>query len=256
MPLIARQFAAMVDRLTVRSSCTDEEKQRLAASTERLLGVKARTDLIRQGERPKHMHMLIDGYAARYKLGASGERQIMQFHLPGEVLDFHINMLGIADHSVLTLGTCRLARIPRSTILGLVASCPGIARSFWIETLIDASITREWMLNIGRRDTYSRVAHLICELAVRMEAIGRCHGHRFDFPVTQTELGDAMGVTAVHMNRTIQALRADRLVSMDGHSLAIHDWDRLSLVADFDPTYLYLDLRHPADIPARETSAG
>lgn len=251
MPLIARQFAAMVDRLAGRSSCSEEEKRLLAGSVERLLAVKARTDLLQQGERPRHMCLLIDGYAARYKLGASGERQIMQFHLPGEVLDFHANMLGLADHSVMTLSACRIARVPHGVILGLIAAHPGIARSFWLETLIDASITREWLLNIGRRDTYARVAHLFCELAVRMEAIGRCHDHHFEFPVTQTELGDAMGVTAVHMNRTIQALRADRMVSMNGNCITIHDWERLSAAADFEPTYLYLDVRHPTEIPAR-----
>ncbi len=245
MPHLAAQRAAFINRLASRTPLSEGERGVLADLVRQLEGTAARVDLVRQDECPPHMSVLIEGYAACYKLKAGGERQIVQFHLPGEVLDFHVSMLGLADHSIMTLSRCRVARVPRATLLRVMDAYPAIARAFWQETLVDAAILREWMVNIGRRETYARVAHLFCELKMRMHAIGRCNGTSFEFPATQGELGDAMGVTAVHMNRTMQALRAARLLDMHGHCINIQDWDRLCEVAEFDPTYLHLGQSSP-----------
>ena len=248
MPAVARECAAFVNKLAARAGMSADEQAKLTDAIDRVVAVKARTDLVRQGDRPQQVYLLIDGFAASYKLGSAGERQILRLHLPEEGLDFHLAMLGVADHSIVTLSNCRGARIPRLALTELLATCPGVARGFWMETLIDGAMGREWMLNIGRRDTYARVAHLFCEISVRMKALGRCNDGRFEFPITQIELADAMSVTPVHMNRTIQALRGDGLLSMSGYNVTIHDWDLLATAADFDPAYLYLE-------PQRTTAA-
>ncbi len=148
-------------------------------------------------------------------------------------------MLGEADHNVQSLNRCEVAVFPKAALLDLIATHPAIEKAVWLDTLIDSSIFREWVVNVGRRDARARIAHLMCELATRLRASGQGHGNVYDFPLTQEQLADATGLTAVHTNRTLQSMRKDGLINLSSKSLTVLDWDRLRDVADFSERYLH-----------------
>jgi len=169
-----------------------------------------------------------------------GNRQIMAFSLPGDIPDLLSLHLDVMDNSLGTLTPCKVGFIQHEILRNLSTRFPQIASAFWRDTLIDASIFREWVLNIGQREAYSRLAHLLCEFIVRSRAVGLGNGSTYYIPMTQTELGDAMGISTVHANRVIQQLRSDGLVSWSGTKLTVRDWNGLKSAGDFDPTYLHL----------------
>jgi len=144
------------------------------------------------------------------------------------------------DHSLGTLARSKLAFLSHETVRDLTRCCPRIADAFWRETLIDAGIFREWMVGLGRREAYARVAHLLCELYVRLKAVGLANGHAYELPLTQAELGDAFGLSTVHVNRTLQDLRGEGLITLGSRSVTVKDWERLRAAGEFDPTYLHL----------------
>jgi CRP-like cAMP-binding protein len=144
------------------------------------------------------------------------------------------------DHSLGTLARSTLAFLPHDTVRDLIRRCPPIGDAFWRETLIDAAVFREWMLGLGRREAYGRMAHLLCELYVRLKAVGLANGHGYEMPLTQAELGDALGLSTVHVNRTLQDLRGEGLITLQGGSVAVLDWEGLRKAGEFDPTYLHL----------------
>ncbi|HEY6048315.1 MAG TPA: Crp/Fnr family transcriptional regulator [Sphingomicrobium sp.] len=195
--------------------------------------------LVREGQRPTECCLLLRGFAFRQKLLHNGARQIISFHIPTEFVDLQNGLLDVADHNVQSLDRCEAAVIPRQPLLDVADKSSAIRLAMWIDTLIDASIFREWVINVGRRDSRSRIAHLLCELAVRMESVGGGFDGRFDFPITQEQLADATGLTPVHTNRTLQALRKDGLIQLSARSLTVLDWERLRQVGDFDELYLH-----------------
>jgi CRP-like cAMP-binding protein len=195
--------------------------------------------IVREGQQATECTVLLQGMAFRQKLLREGSRQIISFHIPTEFVDLQNGLLGTADHSVQSLNRAVVAGIPRSALMELSDARPGIRRAMWIDTLIDASIFREWVVNVGRRDSRARIAHLLCELAVRMRSIGAGNGEMFDFPVTQEQLADATGLTSVHTNRTLQSLRRDGLIQLTARSLTVLDWDGLREIGDFDELYLH-----------------
>src|SRR5215204_2748790 len=148
--------------------------------------------------------------------------------------------LDVMDHSLSSFSACKVMFIAHETVRNLIHSCPRIGDAFWRETLIDASIFREWMVGLGRREAYGRVAHLLCELYVRLRSVGLSNGHAYDLPLTQAELGDALGISTVHVNRSLQDLRGEELITLQAGSVAVLDWDRLKEAGEFDPTYLHL----------------
>ena len=183
--------------------------------------------------------VLLSGFAFRQKLVSDGARQIISFHIPGEFLDLQNCMFEVADHNVQSLGRSTIAIVPKGPLAALMAARPTIARAMWIDSLIDASIFREWVVNVGRRDARERIAHLMCELAARLRKAGLDDGPVFDFPITQEQIADATGLTSVHTNRTLQALRKDGLISLSSSKLTIVDWDQLAEVGDFNRRYLH-----------------
>ena len=195
--------------------------------------------LVREGQQVSECALLLSGYAFRQKLLRNGGRQIISIHIPTEFVDLQNSLLGVADHSVQSLGQCEIAAIPRKALVEVQDSHPAIRMAMWTETLIDASIFREWVVNVGRRDSKARIAHLLCELALRMERIGTGDDGTFEFPLTQEQLADATGLTPVHTNRTLQSLRRDGLIQLTARSLKIPDWEALRDVADFDELYLH-----------------
>ena len=201
------------------------------------------TYIVREGQEVSDCSLILNGFAFRQKLLRNGSRQIISIHIPTEFVDLQNGLLGVADHSVQGLGQCELAIIPRRAIMDLQEQRPGIRMAMWIDTLLDASIFREWVVNVGRRDSRARIAHLLCELALRLEKIGLGQDRTFEFPLTQEQLADATGLTPVHTNRTLQTLRKNGLIQLTARSLTILDWAALKEVADFDELYLHYQPR-------------
>ncbi len=201
-------------------------------------------DLVREGQHSSHCIMLVDGFACRYKSLADGRRQILSFHIAGDFIDLQGYLLERLDHGIATLTPSKIALVTHASITELIDR-PAIARLLWRDTVIDGAIHREWMINVGRRTAYQRVAHLLCELLVRFQAVGLSRDGVCDLPITQSELADATGLSTVHVNRVIQELRRGGLIILGGRSFAVLDWEGLQLAAEIDPAYLKLVTRRP-----------
>ena len=195
--------------------------------------------LVREGQQATDCALLLRGFAFRQKVLRDGSRQIISFHVPTQFVDLQNALLGTADDSVQSLNRSEAALIPRGALLDMANAHPAIRVAMWIETLLDASIFREWVVNVGRRDSRARIAHLLCELAVRLKSIGNGTDGIYDFPLTQEQIADATGLTSVHTNRTLQGLRRDDLIQLNGGSLRILDWEGLCEAGDFDELYLH-----------------
>lgn len=231
-PLV-RKLESIVDLST-------EERFALAGVAATVRNVAADHDIVRDGDRPSECCLILDGFACRYKLTRSGRRQIFSFHVAGDIPDLQSLHLGTMDHSLGTLTPSRVALIPHETMRDLAARFPRLAAAWWRDTLIEAATFREWMMGLGRREAYGRMAHLLCELFVRLQAVGLADGHSYALPVTQAELGDALGLSTVHVNRTLQELRRDGLIVTRGAKVAVLDWEGLKAAGEFDPAYLRL----------------
>jgi CRP-like cAMP-binding protein len=195
--------------------------------------------LVREGERATVCMLLLEGFTYRQKLVTDGARQIISFHIPGEFIDLQNGFLDVADHNVQSLGRSTVGVVNRDAIADLIGKDADIRRAVLLDSLVDASIFREWVVNVGRRDARGRIAHLLCELALRLDAAGVADGSMFDFPLTQEQIADATGLTAVHTNRTVQSLRKDGLISLAANRLTILDWKGLADVGDFSERYLH-----------------
>jgi CRP-like cAMP-binding protein len=196
-------------------------------------------DIVLEGERPSQCCLILAGFVCRYKILPEGRRQIFSFHTPGDFPDLQSLHLKTMDHSVATLAESRLGFIEHTYMRELIRHFPNLGSLLWRDTLIDAAIFREWMVGIGRRSAHQRIAHLLCEMALRFEAVGLVHDHNFQFPITQAEMGDALGLTDVHVNRILRSLREERLVISDRASVQILDWEGLKALGEFDPMYLH-----------------
>jgi CRP-like cAMP-binding protein len=203
------------------------------------LHVDAHHDIAREGDRPNAITLVVQGLLCRYKIVADGKRQIMSFHIPGDLPDLPSLVIPVMDHSLCTLVASELAVIPRTALLDLLAEQPQLAQLFWRDTLIDAAIFREWMVGIGRRSAYSRIAHLFCEMIVRMRAVGLSSDHTVELPMTQTDIADALGLSTVHVNRTLQELRGAGLLKYNRGTLVAVDWPGLREAGEFEQNYLH-----------------
>jgi CRP-like cAMP-binding protein len=202
--------------------------------------ISARHDLIREGEVPGVVHLILAGFACRYKILPAGTRSIMAYLVPGDMCDWHVFVLREMDHSVATLSPCQVVEIPRALVLEITDKHPAITRALWWMALVDEAVLREWIVNVSRRSAEEAVAHLFCELLARLEAVGLRVGNGFELPVTQTELADTVGISTVHSNRVLQSLRAQGLIELNTHGLQILDVDALKEFAGFRPNYLHL----------------
>ncbi len=203
--------------------------------------VEARTTLIREGEAPRGAYLVLDGIACRCKILQDGSRQILAYLLPGDLCHVDMEVMGQMDHSIATISECIIVNIPRAVIDDLAHHYPHITRALQWSALADESTLREWLVGMGRRNAVNQMAHLFCELLVRLSAIGRTLEDSYELPLTQEELGDALGLSVVHVNRILQALREERLVSFKGKRLTILDFKRLKERAGFNPNYLHLN---------------
>lgn len=197
-------------------------------------------DVIHDRDRPDHVHVVLDGFACRYKTLEDGRRQITAYFVPGDLCDLHVFVLRAMDHSIGALTPCTVSLVPRGAVLDLLAR-PALARALWWATLVDEAVLREWVVNLGRRDAFERVGHTLCELHLRLQAVGPVEGGVCELPLTQFELADTFGLSAAHVNRTLQRLRAEGYIESRGKRLTILDAGRLREAALFDPNYLHLD---------------
>ena len=226
-------------RWSRRVALTEQDKQALAALPWSKRVYNREAYLAREGEPSSVCTVLVSGFAFRQKLVSDGRRQIISFHIAGEFLDVQNCLLDVADHNVQALNRVSVAAIHKSALIDLMSARVNIRRAIWLDSLIDSSVFREWVVNLGRRDARGRIAHLLCELADRLRAAGVADGEMYDFPLTQEQIADATGLTAVHTNRTLQSLRKDGLISLSSNRLAILDWRALAEVGDFNERYLH-----------------
>jgi CRP-like cAMP-binding protein len=210
------------------------------AGTERIKRFGAHEDIIREGDRPTGVFLIVEGWACRYKYLEDGRRQIVGFFLPGDICDLNIFILREMDHSIAAITPVSVADISREAFEAVMGGHPRISQALWWDNLVSIAIQREWTINLGQRDAVERMSHLFCELFIRQRSAGRTTGNSCEFPVTQAELGDATGLSTVHVNRTLQQLRSAELITLHNRKLIIHDLDALMRQAMFNPNYLHL----------------
>jgi CRP-like cAMP-binding protein len=232
--------APLIMKLERVFALSADERQAILSLPARMTDIKADQDIVRLGDRPSRSCFILDGMACTYKISGEGKRQIVNFHIPGDVPDLQSIYLGVLDVSIGTITPCRVGFVPHEAMRELCAKYSRIAGALWRETLIDAAIFREWITNVGQRPAPSRIAHLMCEFVARFRVVGLADGNTIQFPITQSEIGDATGLSNVHVNRSIQALRKQGLISLQDSTLMVLDWERLCEFADFDPIYLHL----------------
>ena len=199
----------------------------------------ADVDIISDGDRPEHVHLIIEGWAARYKILHDGSRRIVGLLLPGDFCDLHITVLQQMDHGIMTLTPCRVAHLDSGKLDQLTTEDTTLTKALWFMTLVDEAVLRQWVINVGRT-ALAAVAHLLCEIHVRMRAVGLTIGNHVELPLTQEELADATGMTSVHVNRTLQSLRQAGLIELKGGMLFIPDVGALAKAGGFDDSYLHL----------------
>ncbi len=196
--------------------------------------------IVREDELTRFCCVLISGFAMRHKVAGNGGRQIFSIHMRGDAVDLHNSLLGRADHNVEMLSGGAAVFIPADALRDLTLRHPLIGQALWRETLVDAAIFREWTLNVGRRDARSRMAHMLCEFALRLELAGLGQAADYELPMTQEELADAMGLTPIHVSRTLKALSEDGLIERSNRFLRVLNWHDLAKLGDFDAGYLHL----------------
>ena len=201
--------------------------------------VAPRTDLVREGDKPNGVFLVMEGFAGRHKHRANGARQIMAYLVPGDMGDLDVALLDRMDHTITTLSACKVVRIPPETIAELLEHHPQIARALRMSTLVDEATLREWLVNVGCRSAPERIAHLFCELLMRLRAVGLAPTDSFALPITQGELADTTGLSSVHVNRTLQELRRQGLIELKSGRLTILDLPRLRALAEFKANYLH-----------------
>jgi CRP-like cAMP-binding protein len=219
---------------------SDRDKSAMLAAVRRTREVAGDSDIVSDGDRPIHSCLLTRGFAARYKVLPNGKRQITAIHVAGDFVDLHSFLLKRMDHGVVALTACTVDEVPHAALERITEALPQLTRILWLSTLVDGAIHREWIVCLGRRSAHAHCAHLLCELLLRLEVVGLAEHGRFVFPITQEELADALGISAVHVNRTLQDLRAEGLITWIGDTVTVLDRVRLAQVAQFDATYLNL----------------
>lgn len=228
-------------RLEAFTRLSAEDRAVIATISQVSRIIPPRRDLIREGEKPRFVHLMVDGWACRYKALPDGRRQIVAFFVPGDFCDLNVYVLKEMDHSIGAITRLSVADISRDEMDELTSNHPRITQALWWEELVTNSIQREWTLNIGQRTAYERIAHLLVELFLRLRSVKLTNGDSCDFPITQTDIADATGLTAVHVNRTLQELRRDGLIILERKRLRIPDLKRLKDAAMFNTNYLHLD---------------
>lgn len=240
-----RYLIRKIEQFAVLSS--DDRRHLTEVARRRVIDLADGAELVAEGDRPPDVRLFLEGWACRYKSFADGRRQILGLLLPGDLFDLNLSLLDAMDHSVVALTPLVLAEIPREAIQNLFAQSPTVALALSRDQLAQFSIQREWTLNVGRRTALERVSHLLCEIFLRLEAIGLTEGRRCTLPLNQSELADATGLSVVHVNRILQQLRSAGLLRLHGRQMELPDLPGLQRLALFNPAYLHQE-RRAADL--------
>jgi CRP-like cAMP-binding protein len=237
----------MVRKLTYHVELDAGERAAILALPFTLKTMERNHFIVREHDRAAHACVMLSGFSVRSKMVGTGGRQIVAIHMKGDIVDLQNSLLETADHSVQMLTAGKVAMIPRQEIIRLTKEWPRIGHAMWIDTLVDASIFREWVANVGRRDARTRIAHLLCEFSLRLQVAGLGKDTEYELPMTQEQFADATGLTSVHVNRTMKGLEREGLIDrLHPRSITIGDWRKLAAVGDFDSNYLHLRHGEPA----------
>ena len=231
--------AALIRRLRTYDAISDEDVATIHALPIAVRDYPAGRPVVRDGQRATECCLIIDGFCARSKTITDGKRQILSIHIPGEIPDLMSLFLHVMDHDLLTLTPCKLGLIRHEALQELHRRRPTVAEMFWRDTLIDAAMFREWIVNVGQRPAPARLVHVMMELRERLRVIGRVEGNSFEMPLTQEEVGEALGITGVHANRVIRQLREDGIVELHRGRATVLDENKFLELADFDHRYLH-----------------
>jgi len=236
-------LAPMVRKLQLWNQLSDADCEAILALPYIERHLDAGQYIVWDGDKPQNSCLLISGYAYRHKTAGNGGRQIMSIHMKGDIVDLQNSMLGVADHDVQMLSSGRVALIPVEAMRDIAFRRAAVGMAMWYETLVEGSIFREWILNIGRRDAVTRIAHLLCEFSLRLDIAELGKQTEYELPITQEQLADAVALTSVHVNRKLMKLEADGLISRTKRMIIVNDWQGLAEVGDFQSRYLHVNSR-------------
>jgi CRP-like cAMP-binding protein len=231
----------LIRRLECFVRLAEDERKALRDLSAQGMKILSRRDISTEGDKPKAINVMLDGWAARYKMLEDGRRQLLSILLPGDTCDLNLYILRRMDHSITTISPAHVSRLTPLMFERLTRDFPRLGQAFLWESLVSLAIQREWTLNIGQRTAFERIAHLVCELYVRLAAVGQVVGGVAKFPITQTDVAEATGLTVVHVNRSIQELRRQGLIVWQGRTLEVPDLSALKDAALFDDNYLHLN---------------
>jgi CRP-like cAMP-binding protein len=236
----ASPLAPMLRKLEYSGPLSASDREAVLALPHTLKTIEPQGYIVREGDKATHSCLLRDGYVYRHKIVADGARQIFSIHMVGDMVDLQNSLLETADHNVQALTRSEVAFIPREAMMAIAFERPAIGMAMWFDTLVDGSIFREWIANVGRRNARTRLAHLLCEFSLRLEAAGLGKHDEYTLPMTQEQLADCTGLTAVHVNRTLRGLDSDGVINRTSRSVTVEDWKRLAAVGDFRSNYLHM----------------
>lgn len=246
VPRTDNALELMVRKLSVHAPLGEEDRQAILALPYVRRKIAAGDVITHEGERSDQCGVLVSGFAYRQKSTGDGARQIVALHIPGEPLGLANLALNVADHTVEALTDAEVAFVPNADLMELAIARRAVGHAFLVKLLVEGSVAREWLLNVGRRDGPTKLAHLLCEFALRLEAVGLAEDYGYELPMTQEQLGDSVGLTPIHVNRCLKALEDEGLIKRDGRKVGFPDWRRIRDKADFTDQYLHLDTQLPA----------
>src|ERR1700709_258160 len=213
----------LIRKLAQYGPVAEDERAFLAKASRRLFNFSPNSMIVEEGSSPSDSWLVVQGFAGRVKFLPDGTRQILAFHIPGDFCDLHSFLLQRMDHGIMALTQCVIAKVSHADIGEITERFPRLTRALWWDTAIDAAIHREWMISMGRRSAYEQMAHLLCEMLLRLRIVGLVKGDSYELPITQDQLGDAFGLSGVHVNRMLQALRRGNLIISNGKDITIPD---------------------------------
>lgn len=245
-PVPLRSLDMLVRKLESIASLSHDERLAIQNLPTKTRTVHPGQDIVQDGDQPSNCWLLLDGWMARYKDISEGRRQILSFHIPGDVPDLQSLHLAVMDHSIRAISPSTVALIPHDSLRALMVRFPNLAVALWRETLVDAALFRTWMVGMGQRSARERMAHLFCEMYAKLHAVGLADRHCVEWPLTQVDMAHALGLSNVHVNRALQDLRGQGLIILERRTLTIPNWSALCQKAGFDPIYLHLEKRAAA----------
>jgi CRP-like cAMP-binding protein len=233
-----RPFSRLLFRLERLNTLSAADRQRIVDLPLKLVNYPADREIVSYGYSTSRCTLVLDGFLYSHKPVAGSRRQITSFFVPGDIVDLPTLFLPNVDHTIATLGPAVLAFVPHAALKEVLDESSALAQAFWRETLMQAAIFQEWVVNLGRRDAFARLAHIVCELTMRLQSVGLARDLSFSMPWTQLDVADACGISNVHANRIIQELRHLELVEWDSRRLKIRNWSALVRLGDFNDDYL------------------